>query len=171
MAPGDAASPFDQHELLKQILSTLQSMREDYQHLCAAVECVQGQVNVLSEVKPVHDIAGRPHPSQIRVSSAQPLTTRNERVARDTESGPIAQASPLKSGSTGDSEARSDKGFLNERKNSAAATSRIILTTYPGQSGIDPLIMNWGNTDALERGPVVASRSQSSVRRRNGKRG
>ncbi|KID69802.1 GTP cyclohydrolase, partial [Metarhizium hybridum] len=47
-------------------------------------------------------------------------------------------------------------------------TSRIILTTYPKQIGIDPLRMDWGNPDPTKRGPVVVSRSPSTIRRRNG---
>lgn len=46
-------------------------------------------------------------------------------------------------------------------------TSRIILTTYPGQSGIDPVPMNWGDGDPLKRGPVVVSRHTKTIRRRN----
>ncbi|KAM0324212.1 hypothetical protein ACHAQA_008406 [Verticillium albo-atrum] len=46
-------------------------------------------------------------------------------------------------------------------------TSRIILTTYPKQSGINPLPMRWGNPDPLLRGPVVVSRLSSTLRRRN----
>ncbi|EFE43365.1 hypothetical protein TRV_01875 [Trichophyton verrucosum HKI 0517] len=46
-------------------------------------------------------------------------------------------------------------------------TSRIILTTYPGQSGIDPIKMDWGNIDPKARGPVVVSRQYDTVRRRN----
>ncbi|EFR01143.1 GTP cyclohydrolase [Nannizzia gypsea CBS 118893] len=46
-------------------------------------------------------------------------------------------------------------------------TSRIILTTYPGQSGIDPIKMDWGNMDPKARGPVVVSRQYDTVRRRN----
>ncbi|ROT40899.1 putative GTP cyclohydrolase II [Sodiomyces alkalinus F11] len=49
----------------------------------------------------------------------------------------------------------------------SAFTSRIILTTYPKQLGINPLPMNWGHPDAQTRGPVVVSRSSSTVRRRN----
>ncbi|KAL8678006.1 MAG: hypothetical protein Q9186_005605 [Xanthomendoza sp. 1 TL-2023] len=45
--------------------------------------------------------------------------------------------------------------------------SRIILTTYPGQSGIDPIPINWGHVDPHQRGPVVVSRSQNTIRRRN----
>ncbi|POR33463.1 Uracil-regulated protein 1 [Tolypocladium paradoxum] len=47
-------------------------------------------------------------------------------------------------------------------------TSRIVLTTYPKQIGIEPLTMDWGNPDPLKRGPVVVSRSPSTIRRRNG---
>ena len=171
MTAGDAVPPSDQHELLKQVLSTVQSIRKDYQHLSAAVECIQRQVNVLSDVKQVHDTAGESRLSQTRIVSAQPSATGDEQVASDTKTVPNAQTSLLGLGSAESNGARGDGESLFERKNSVAATSRIILTTYPGQSGIDPLIVNWGHIDALQRGPVVVSRSQSTVRRRNGKRG
>ncbi|KAH7318792.1 GTP cyclohydrolase N terminal-domain-containing protein [Stachybotrys elegans] len=47
-------------------------------------------------------------------------------------------------------------------------TSRIILTTYPKQIGINPLPMDWGNQDAVKRGPIVVGRAPSTIRRRNG---
>ncbi|KAM0558391.1 hypothetical protein ACHAPJ_004581 [Fusarium lateritium] len=46
-------------------------------------------------------------------------------------------------------------------------TSRIILTTYPKQIGINPLPMDWGNSDPVKRGPIVVSRAASTIRRRN----
>jgi hypothetical protein len=48
-----------------------------------------------------------------------------------------------------------------------STTSKIILTSYPGQAGVDPLPMVWGDSDPLKRGPVVASRNASTIRRRN----
>ena len=171
MAGGDVVLSSDQHELLKQVLSTVQSIRKDYQHLSAAVECIQRQVNILSDVKQVHNTAGESRLSQSRIVSAQLPATGDEQVASDSVSVPNAQTSLLGLGSAESNRARGDGASLFERKNSTAATSRIILTTYPGQSGIDPLIMNWGHVDGLQRGPVVVSRSQSTVRRRNGKRG
>ena len=171
MAPRDAASPSDQHELLKQILSIVQSIQEGYQHLSAAVESIQRQVNVISEVKQVHDIAGKDYPSQTRIAPTQPSSTGDQQIVSETQPGPNAQASSLELGSAGPSEARNDGESLYGRKLGANSTSRIILTTYPGQSGIDPLSMKWGHPDAQVRGPVVVSRSQSTIRRRNGKRG
>lgn len=44
----------------------------------------------------------------------------------------------------------------------------LFQRTYPKQIGIDPLPMDWGNPDAIKRGPVVVSRSPSTIRRRNG---
>ena len=168
MAPEDLTSPSDQQNLLKQIFSTVQSIQRDYQHLSAAVESIQAQINLISGVKQPQDIAGKIHPSQTCIAPTP--STGDQQSASETDPDSNAQASSLELGSAGSSEARSD-GEPHGRKPSATATSRIILTTYPGQSGIDPLIMNWGHADALERGPVVVSRNQSTIRRRNGTQG
>ena len=45
--------------------------------------------------------------------------------------------------------------------------SRVILTTYPGQVGILPIPMSWGSSDPTVRGPIVASRHSSSIKKRN----
>ncbi|KAJ2747597.1 Uracil-regulated protein 1 [Coemansia sp. BCRC 34301] len=45
--------------------------------------------------------------------------------------------------------------------------SRVVLTTYPSQLGIDPIPMRWGAATAAERGPVVVSRSQDTFGKRN----
>ena len=44
---------------------------------------------------------------------------------------------------------------------------RIILTTYPGQLGVNPIALDWGNSDPLKRGPILASRSPESLKMRN----
>ncbi|KAL2281430.1 hypothetical protein FJTKL_11599 [Diaporthe vaccinii] len=46
-------------------------------------------------------------------------------------------------------------------------SSRIILTTYPKQTGIKPIPLNWGAPEPTERGPIVVSRYSSTIRRRN----
>ncbi|KAN0062263.1 hypothetical protein ACQY0O_005444 [Thecaphora frezii] len=43
----------------------------------------------------------------------------------------------------------------------------VILTTYPGQVGIRPLPLAWGESDPRLRGPVVASRHPNSIKIRN----
>lgn len=51
--------------------------------------------------------------------------------------------------------------------NNGYYSSRVILTTYPGQVGIRPLPLNWAASDAKQRGPIVASRHPNSIRVRN----
>ncbi|KAI6766169.1 hypothetical protein HG530_007239 [Fusarium avenaceum] len=69
---------------------------------------------------------------------------------------PLASGDKLKAPSLPSSDQR-QQGF----------TSRIILTTYPKQIGINPLPMDWGNSDPAKRGPIVVSRASSTIRRRN----
>ncbi|WWC64976.1 uncharacterized protein I303_107590 [Kwoniella dejecticola CBS 10117] len=46
--------------------------------------------------------------------------------------------------------------------------SRVVLTTYPSQAGINPIPINWGaGPTARERGPVVCSRIKSNLLIRN----
>ncbi|PLN80041.1 uracil-regulated protein 1 [Aspergillus taichungensis] len=49
----------------------------------------------------------------------------------------------------------------------SARGQRIILTTYPGQSVVDPVPLTWGAADPQERGPVLVSRATKSITRRN----
>ncbi|KAI9367240.1 GTP cyclohydrolase N terminal-domain-containing protein [Aspergillus egyptiacus] len=63
------------------------------------------------------------------------------------------------------------KGMETTTVQSPTSSSRyskhIVLTTYPGQSGIDPVPLEWGAKDAKSRGPVVVSRSGAFLKRRN----
>ncbi|KAJ1964131.1 Uracil-regulated protein 1 [Dipsacomyces acuminosporus] len=45
--------------------------------------------------------------------------------------------------------------------------SRVVLTTYPSQLGIDPIPLHWGAKTPAERGPVTASRQQDTFGKRN----
>ncbi|KAJ5594950.1 uncharacterized protein N7459_001158 [Penicillium hispanicum] len=44
---------------------------------------------------------------------------------------------------------------------------RIILTTYPGQSVVNPVPLKWGASDPQERGPILVSRNPTTISRRN----
>ncbi|KAF7559203.1 hypothetical protein G7046_g4962 [Stylonectria norvegica] len=44
---------------------------------------------------------------------------------------------------------------------------RIILTTYPGQSVVDPVPLRWGEPDPQNRGPILVSRSPETLKKRN----
>ncbi|KAL2821309.1 GTP cyclohydrolase N terminal-domain-containing protein [Aspergillus cavernicola] len=51
--------------------------------------------------------------------------------------------------------------------NSQKHGDRIILTTYPGQSVVNPVPLKWGEKDPQSRGPVLVSRHTSTLARRN----
>ncbi|KAI5306917.1 Uracil-regulated protein 1 [Ascosphaera pollenicola] len=70
---------------------------------------------------------------------------------------------PLKPESVIDADEQASKDAAPSRQ----ATSKIILTTYPGQSGVNPIPLDWGNPDPLKRGPVVVSRHKSTIKKRN----
>lgn len=46
--------------------------------------------------------------------------------------------------------------------------TQTLARTYPNQIGINPLPMSWGQKDPEQRGPVVVSRTATTLGRRNG---
>ncbi|KAG8623662.1 hypothetical protein KVT40_008638 [Elsinoe batatas] len=133
--------------ILQEILANLKNLQQENSHLAAAVDAINGRVNVLAGVKEVSNgpIANGLNGTQ---SAAKPPAPQEERKASD-EATPESISPPP-------SQARR-----------SSVTSKIILTSYPGQAGVDPIPMKWGASNAAERGPVVVSRQASTIRRRN----
>ena len=159
-----APSGSSQLELLNQISNTLQSMQNDYRRLYTTVETIEGQVNILAGVRQLHDAATNEPRSSNGVS--RPVSVA-EQLSSKISTSPTSSPRLIASKNT-DEPGAIGKHQLPGRSSSASANSRIVLTTYPGQSGIDPLPMHWGHRDPIQRGPVVVSRSQGTIRRRNG---
>ncbi|KAI5813122.1 GTP cyclohydrolase II [Pyronema omphalodes] len=80
-------------------------------------------------------------------------------VATSSSTVFVAPQSPLDDGSIPSSAV--------QKKSTPPSTSKIILTTYPGRMGIDPLPMVWGHANAKERGPIVVGRGSQTHGRRN----
>jgi hypothetical protein len=152
----------DQAGMLEAILHSVQSIQKGYDHLSTTVAGIEGRVNTLTSIvevsktplaTPAHEVpkAVLPHRGTFgdeEILSTPPLSspTGKSQVDGVTDDEAKAPVSPRK----------------------GTPTSRIILTTYPGQAGIDPIPMNWGSGNPVERGPIVVSRGISTVRRRNG---
>ena len=144
--------------ILTAIQSTLHAIQQDYKMLAEAVERIDGKVKELlkEEQAPVtnnDDYSSDLRPQRLATSEvlAQTSTT-------DILSGPLFdRVLPATSNIT---------TFYPPHR--AIGSSRIVLTTYPGQSGIDPIPMQWAHSDPMVRGPVVVSRNHSTIRRRNG---
>lgn len=151
----------EQTEILGQIQSSLKSMQQETERLRASVEAIDGRVNVLTGVKSIQETIAK-RQSLDHGSSATLLKSAANKDAIIPNEASSRPSSP-----------GSGHGEIHERKGSPfspavqAPSSKIILTTYPGQSGIDPIPMSWGHKDPAQRGPVVVSRAKSTVRRRN----
>ena len=145
--------------VLAEILSTLKKMQSDHSHLASSVESLQSRVEMsstLREMRPQRGsfVLGKDSPSldpiQIAkaangLSSSPPSSTNLQDPVSPQRLAPSPQIHPRKT----------------------SVSSRIILTTYPGQSGIDPVPLEWGDEEPMKRGPVVVSRHYNTVRRRN----
>ncbi|KMU82945.1 GTP cyclohydrolase [Coccidioides immitis H538.4] len=127
-----------------EILATLKSIQHDHLKLSSAVDAIGARVDRLAVGDEPKTPVEQPKDTTLRLPTSIPAT-------------PTQPSKP--SVSSDDVSAKDSKR--------QTTTSRIILTTYPGQSGIDPVPMDWGNKDLLRRGPVVVSRHQNTVRRRN----
>ena len=152
-------------DLLSQIQASMVSMQNDYTRLAAIVDALDGKVNTLSGIKLVQE--GVTHSKGPGEEAAQ--SSPSTPTAHSTSSPSLQPRSSI------DME-RPSKQYLNSNHvapssstSRSVGTSRIILTTYPGQSGIDPFSMDWGNANFKLRGPVVVSRNSRTVRRRNGR--
>ncbi|KAG9045957.1 hypothetical protein FS837_005357 [Tulasnella sp. UAMH 9824] len=55
----------------------------------------------------------------------------------------------------------------SKEREKALYPQRVIITTYPDQSGIKPVPISWGAATPAERGPVVCSRQNNSIKSRN----
>lgn len=145
-------SGVDVQAVLGEILESLKSIQKDNAHLASSIDTINGRVNALAGVKQLHDDAAKSS-----ASTGAAATKQGDRP----KSGGMTRVAEQYEKITPSSEPASPP-----RRSSI--TSKIILTSYPGQSGIDPIIMNWGHKDPNQRGPVVVSRHWSTIRRRNG---
>jgi hypothetical protein len=142
---------------LDDIKGALKHIAESQSQLISAFDTLSHRVDELAQSKPAH--TARPE-----VRSENSNVALQSAVALSSAAGlPVQSPSllPADAGLASPGAATSPPGVKS------GFTSRIILTTYPKQIGINPLPMDWGNPDPLLRGPVAVSRSTSTIRRRN----
>jgi len=156
---------------MKEVLEALKTLQLSQAQLASNVDAISGRVNVLAGMKEVRDVAGAESSTAPRkeVDSISSIEESQEIKIPESPSLPlhklIAKFLTLEHQVVEPQESFSRELLLSifEVKIGTDESS-----TYPGQSGINPLPMDWGNKDPQERGPVVVSRTQSTLRRRNG---
>ncbi|KAI1261286.1 GTP cyclohydrolase N terminal-domain-containing protein [Xylariaceae sp. FL1019] len=129
----------DNNDGMTDVLQALKAIQENQSKLAAEVESISQRVDTLAPPAQSPDLDKK--------------TTSEDQPPAASALPPPAVASPLPGNAATQAE---QSGF----------TSRIILTTYPKQIGIKPIPLNWG-AQGPERGPVVVSRSSSTIRKRN----
>jgi hypothetical protein len=137
--------------VLKEILESLKALRTENSELAASVDKINGRVNMLAGIKQIKDEA----------ASEAAHGTLNGEKAKEAESEKTVEA-------VSQQYEQPSTNVDAPRRASVSKTSKIILTSYPGQAGVDPLPMVWGAKDPVVRGPVVVSRHANTIRRRNG---
>ncbi|RDW89399.1 putative bifunctional GTP cyclohydrolase II 4-dihydroxy-2butanone-4-phosphate synthase [Coleophoma cylindrospora] len=160
-----SSSPSDQAAVLKEVLEALKAMQINQVQLASHVDAISGRVNILAGIKEVRDVAAAAA-AETPSSTSTPLSKAEKVPSHDeTHDHAVPQSPSLPS--TGIPPGVDVMPVPTAHVPAKSVTSRIILTTYPGQSGINPLPMDWGHKDPHTRGPVVVSRNQNTVRRRN----
>jgi hypothetical protein len=151
--------------MLKDIQSILQLVQAETRHLAAAITKLDEKVTLLAEPKSIPD---RTDNLQRTLSGAYSLTSSTDKLYSPVIHSELPLSLGLIQGVDASGYSRTKNQSTSRGNTGLSSKSRIILTTYPGQAGIRPLAMNWGHADPLQRGPVVVSRNQSTIRRRNG---
>lgn len=140
---------------MDELMSAVKAIHTNQAQLLSTVESISRRVGTLE-----HSLAGGKKGDDSTASDS-------ESPSRSFSSTGLATSGLAKSPSLMPVDAETETTGRASPITKSGFTSRIILTTYPKQIGINPLPMHWGASDPLRRGPVVVSRSQSTIRRRN----
>ena len=115
-------SPPDTAAMLKEILLSVRSLKQENAQLSASVDAINGRVNTLAGIKQIQD------------GVAYDATLPSPKIAAHSKDIDNKDA-------TDESQSASPP---TERRPSTTSTSKIILTSYPGQAGVDPIPLKWG---------------------------
>ncbi|RMZ85944.1 hypothetical protein DV737_g139, partial [Chaetothyriales sp. CBS 132003] len=151
--------------VLLEILSTLKRMQVDHSQLAASVEALQSRVETNASL---NSLRNQPQSSTKESPFLPPKAGTAVVNGTAMSSSPPSASISAFDGSLGRiPPSPSSSPSIPTSARRPSVTARIILTTYPGQAGIDPIPLNWGAADPATRGPVVVSRHTHSIRRRN----
>lgn len=168
---GTAAPRADQTLMLQEILSTLKTLQQSHSTLAASVAVIEDRVSTLTDIRHIHDGTRQQAQGLDRKQHSSPALIGNHLQGSPALIPFELASSPKSLPADRSTETTTHVGKASHTAYPTAATtsSKIILSTYPHQSGIDPITMVWGDPDPMQRGPVVVSRAPSTIRRRNGR--
>ncbi|KAH7101276.1 cyclohydrolase [Auriculariales sp. MPI-PUGE-AT-0066] len=149
-------------EVLAQILSKLETLSASQDALQSKLNALTGTISPSGVSTPIVQPGGQPGTPSVPLAASYSLIQSTGSPPLGTSIGSVlSQPDPALAQVTGSEE---DAAKDRERK---LYPSRVILTTYPGQTGIHPVPLKWGAPTAAERGPVLCSRQPNSIKVRN----
>ncbi|KAJ8328000.1 Uracil-regulated protein 1 [Batrachochytrium dendrobatidis] len=187
----DSCSGNEQTNVLKSILETVQSLKQDQLDLSSRLNSFQHETQSallsLQSQASLHASTGfSPHLNASHLSSPTRKSLdmsfkvyssgmSESAVESDSDADTAAANKTYKAmTTTAVTKMPTTAGKLPQNATSPGTSSvqplynhRIVLTTYPGQVGINPISLQWGATEPLVRGPIVASRHHGSLTMRN----
>jgi len=123
----NGTTPQDTMAMLQEILSSVRSLKQEHSELSASVDAINGRVNTLAGIKQVQDGVAHDATFAAPKSRVTDSAAPSNHADKDTNADQIEPTSPPP-----------------ERRPSTTSTSKIILTSYPGQAGVDPIPLKWG---------------------------
>lgn len=127
--------PTDTTGILQEILSSLRSLKQDHSQLASAVDAINGRVNTLAGIKQIQD--GIAHDATLPSPTIAPKADE-AKAALNSLDGVSKNESADQTQATSPPPGRR-----------ASTTSKIILTSYPGQAGVDPIPLKWGESSIV----------------------
>ncbi|GAO50567.1 hypothetical protein SAICODRAFT_89833 [Saitoella complicata NRRL Y-17804] len=173
MIPGSTATSTES-ALLGQILETIRSLKLDQDKLAQKFDLTTSSTlatidSLKSQVAAISGSSSSRRGSVESIASVLNGTPPNPGLPAGVPLSPTVTPMPMNNG------AMSTRAiFTGERKVTDVKEriedgwgKRVVLTTYPGQSGVDPVPLKWGAEDPRARGPIIVARQPSTIRKRN----
>ncbi|KAF5102634.1 hypothetical protein D0Z03_000379 [Geotrichum reessii] len=152
-----------QDPILLEILSAVKSLQKNHQDLSNRVESSN------------NDIAKTLVSLEARLSEQEKTRKSTLTLPGTKHKVPIVpvtlteekQFAKLKRSDSNSDEESNNASISVMNKKSGIWPNRITLTTYPGQVGVAPIAINWGEADPSLRGPIIVSRNAKTLKYRN----
>ncbi|KIJ46079.1 hypothetical protein M422DRAFT_250509 [Sphaerobolus stellatus SS14] len=145
--------------ILTQILSQLETLTVQQQTLQAKLDTLTNNPSS----PPLQPAASSSIPIPIGDGSFTSLPPLRASVSTPSAPSSIAPSPSHTPAKSTEVEAKE----IDKAREKTLYPSRVILTTYPDQTGIKPFPLTWGAPDPAVRGPIIPSRLPSSLKQRN----
>ncbi|KAG8982626.1 hypothetical protein FRB90_006664, partial [Tulasnella sp. 427] len=162
------------NEVLSQILAQLEALQLSQAQLQSKLDSMTSPISPSSSriATPPRKTAGLPIPTRTDSPSALVPNAASYSSSPGLSTSPpvpsvLSQAAVIGPNVTALERPALTPTISSKEREKVLYPQRVIITTYPDQSGIKPVPINWGAEKPVDRGPVVCSRQNNSIKLRN----